>query len=130
MSIAFRDGNRLTLLRSGTEYFPALEAAIDQAQYSIHLETYIFADDAAGRRIAGALLAAAGRGVRADVIVDGFGSKRFLGMLSDVLAAGEVRVLVFRPDIYPWNFGRHRLRRMHRKLAVIDGTVEIGRAHV
>ncbi|MCG6873796.1 MAG: cardiolipin synthase ClsB [Betaproteobacteria bacterium] len=123
MSVVFREGNRVTLLRSGVEYFPALEAAIEQAQYSIHLETYIFADDAAGRRIAGALLAAAARGVRTDVIVDGFGSKRFLGTLSDVLAAGEVRVLVFRSDIYPWNFGRHGLRRMHRKLAVIDGTV-------
>ncbi len=123
MSVTFREGNRLTLLRSGDEYFPALEAAIEAAQYTIHLETYIFADDAAGRRIAGALLAAAARGVRTDVIVDGFGSKRFLGTLSDVLAAGHVRVLVFRPDIYPWNFGRHRLRRMHRKLAVIDGSV-------
>ncbi len=123
MNVAFREGNRLTLLRSGAEYFPALEAAIEAAQYTVHLETYIFADDAAGRRIAGALLAAAARGVRADVIVDGFGSKRFLGRLADVLAAGDVRVLVFRPDIYPWNFGRHRLRRMHRKLAVIDGRV-------
>lgn len=123
MSVGFREGNRLTLLRSGDEYFPALEAAIEEAQYSIHIETYIFADDTAGRRIAGALLAAAARGVRTDVIVDGFGSKRFLGTLSDVLAAGEVRVLVFRSDIYPWNFGRHGLRRMHRKLAVIDGSV-------
>jgi len=123
MSVAFREGNQITLLRSGAEYFPALEAAIEAAQHSIHLETYIFADDAAGRRIAGALLAAAARGVRTDVIVDGFGSKRFLGTLSDVLAAGDVRVLVFRSDIYPWNFGRHRLRRMHRKLAVIDGSV-------
>jgi len=123
MSVAFREENRLTLLRSGAEYFPALEAAIEAAQYTIHLETYIFADDAAGRRIAGALLAAAARGVRTEVIVDGFGSKRFLGTLSDVLAAGEVRVLVFRSDIYPWNIGRHGLRRMHRKLAVIDGAV-------
>jgi len=123
MSVAFREENRLTLLRSGDEYFPALEAAIESAQFEIHIETYIFADDAAGRRIAGSLLAAAARGVRVDVIVDGFGSKRFLGTLSDVLAAGEVRVLVFRPDIYPWNFGRRRLRRMHRKLAVIDGSV-------
>jgi cardiolipin synthase len=123
MSVAFREGNRLTLLKSGVEYFPALEAAIDEAQHTVHLETYIFADDSAGRRIAGALLAAASRGVRIDVIVDGFGSKRFLGTLSDVLAAGDVRVLVFRADIYPWNFGRHRLRRMHRKLAVIDSSV-------
>ena len=44
MSVAFREENRLTLLRSGAEYFPALEAAIEEAQYAIHLETYIFAE--------------------------------------------------------------------------------------
>jgi cardiolipin synthase len=59
--------------------------------------------------------------VRVNVVVDGFGSRRLLGKLRDALAAGGVRVVEFRPDIYPWNFGRRRLRRMHRKVAVIDG---------
>jgi cardiolipin synthase len=30
---------------------------------------------------------------------------------------------MYRPDIAPWTFQRQRLRRMHRKLAVIDGRV-------
>jgi len=47
----FADGNRLSLLESGREYFPALEAAFDEAREEIHLETYIYDDDVAGRRI-------------------------------------------------------------------------------
>ena len=57
------DGNQLTLLESGREYFPALEAACDAAQREIHLETYIYEDDDAGQRIANALARAARRGV-------------------------------------------------------------------
>ena len=56
---ASSDGNRLTLLESGREYFPALEAACDAARHEIHVETYIFEDDAAGQRIAAALKRAA-----------------------------------------------------------------------
>jgi cardiolipin synthase len=121
MSVEYFDGNRLALLRNGAEYFPALEQAIAGAQREIYLETYIFAEDDAGHRIGSALVAAAARGVRVNVVVDGFGSRRLLGKLRDALAAGGVRVVEFRPDIYPWNFGRRRLRRMHRKVAVIDG---------
>jgi cardiolipin synthase len=35
-------GNRITLLQNGDAYFPALEAALDQALSDIYLETYIF----------------------------------------------------------------------------------------
>ena len=51
----FVTGNRIVLLRSGVEYFPALERAIDSARIEIWLETYIFADDPTGRRIADVL---------------------------------------------------------------------------
>ena len=52
-------GNRLQLLESGGEYFPALIAAIDAARHEVQLETYIFEDDATGRRVAAALARAA-----------------------------------------------------------------------
>jgi cardiolipin synthase len=42
-------------LQSGAEFFPALETAIDSARESVWIETYIFHDDASGRRIAQAL---------------------------------------------------------------------------
>ena len=119
----FADGNRLTLLQSGREYFPALETACDEARHEIHLETYIYEDDAAGQRIGDALKRAARRGVATHLLVDGYGSKRLsVRFLEDLKAAG-VKVLVFRPDIAPWRSPRQRLRRMHRKLAVIDARV-------
>ena len=67
----FVHGNRIDLLRAGPEYFPALEAACDAASREIYLETYIFADDATGQRIAAALLRAAQRGVTVRLMVDG-----------------------------------------------------------
>jgi len=38
----FLPGNRVTLLRSGGEYFPALAHAIDLAEREVWLETYIY----------------------------------------------------------------------------------------
>lgn len=114
-------GNHLRLLRSGVEYFPALIAAIDLARHEVHLETYIFADDAAGRGVAAALVAAARRGVVVRVLVDGFGARDFEAGFGSELAAAGVEVLVYRPEVGRFAFRRHRLRRLHRKLAVIDG---------
>jgi cardiolipin synthase len=116
-------GNRLTLLESGREYFPALEAACNEAQREIHLETYIFEDDVAGRRIAQALMRAAQRGVTTHVMVDGFGSKKLSVEVTDELKRAGVKFMVYRPDIAAWRFPRQRLRRLHRKLAVIDASV-------
>lgn len=120
MTTEFMDSNRLTLLESGREYFPALEAACDEAQREIHLETYIYEDDVAGRRIADALMRAARRGVATYLLVDGYGSKGLSARLIDELKEAGVRFLVYRPEIASWRFARQRLRRMHRKLAVVD----------
>ena len=117
------DGNRLQLLRAGAEFFPALEAAIAAARHEIYLETYILADDVAGRRIARALAEAAAQGVRTHVIVDGITVKRYLGRLSERLLAADVSFAIYRPDISPWDFSERRLRRLHRKIAVIDARV-------
>jgi cardiolipin synthase len=118
------EGNRLTLLRNGAEYFPALEAAIRAARREVFLETYIFADDESARRITDALIDAAGRGVAVHVLVDGFGSRDL--MPSDLgyrLLAAGVKFLVFRPEVRWFQFRRQRLRRMHRKIVVADARV-------
>jgi cardiolipin synthase A/B len=116
------DGNQLTLLESGREYFPALEAACDEARHEIHVETYIYEEDAAGERIAGALKRAAARGVATHLLVDGFGSKRLSSSFFADLESAGIKVLVYRPEI-AWRSPRQRLRRMHRKLAVIDARI-------
>jgi cardiolipin synthase len=116
----FLHGNRLRLLRSGVEYFPALEAAIAGARSAVFLETYIYSGDATGRRITSALCEAALRGVAVHVLVDGFGSRDMPGELVDDLRHAGARLLVFRPAIFPFPWRRDRLRRMHRKLVVAD----------
>lgn len=114
-------GNRLQLLESGGEFFPALIAAIDAARHEVHLETYIFDNDVTARRVAAALASAARRGVAVRVLVDGFGARDFAAGLGAVLAADGVEVMAYRPEAGRYAFRRHRLRRMHRKLAVVDG---------
>ena len=117
----FSTGNHLELLESGTEYFPALCSALDAACREIHLQTYIFEDDATGRRVAAALAQAARRGVAVHLVVDGFGARNFPETLQPELEASGVKVRVFRPELARFSFRRHRLRRLHRKVAIIDG---------
>jgi cardiolipin synthase len=117
----YLDGNRLTLLRNGEQYFPALVAAIDGARVEVFLETYIFADDETGSLVADALARAAARGVAVHLLIDGFGARDFAPRFRTMLAEAGVRVLVYRPKISPWTLRRNRLRRMHRKLACVDG---------
>lgn len=122
-AVQFLPGNAITLLRSGAEYFPALATAIASARREIHLETYIFADDPTGRRITDALVQAVARGVTARVVIDGFGSASYIGDLAEEMRARGVEVLVFRPEVSMLRFRRQRLRRLHRKISVIDGHI-------
>ena len=118
----FTPGNRVGLLRSGREYFPALILAIESAKREVWLETYIFADDPAGRMVADALVRAAQRGVVVRVLVDGWGARHYLTPpLEQLRVDGGVDLLRYRPDIAPWNFRSNRLRRLHRKLCHVDG---------
>ncbi len=119
----FIGGNKITLLRNGTEYFPALEQAIDRAIMEIHLQTYIYEDDVVGREIARALIRAAQRGVMVCLMLDGFGCKDLPRQLTDQMQQAGVDVLFYRPKISPWTLRKNRLRRLHRKIAVFDGQV-------
>ncbi len=111
------DGNRLTLVTGGGERLDALIAMIEGAAESLRALYYIYADDDAGRRVQSALLAAAARGVKASLIVDGLGSDAarqhdFFAPLRD---AG-IAVCAFHP-----RWGRRYLLRNHQKLVLADG---------
>jgi len=116
-------GNQLRLLQSGLEFFPALIAAIDAAQIEVHLETYIFNADASAGAVRDALMRAARRGIPVRLLIDGVGSRgRSDTWLAELEAAG-VRVLVYRPLATGWRSSPRSLRRLHRKLAVIDARI-------
>lgn len=123
MATDFLPGNRVTLLNSGADYFPALLAAIEAAQTEIYLESYIFADDDIGHAVTAALSRAAARNVRVNVTVDGFGARNFMVDFAARLEMAGVQVMQYRPELGQFRFRRHRLRRLHRKLVVIDARV-------
>jgi cardiolipin synthase len=119
-------GNELMLLKNGTAFFPQLCADIDAAKRSVYLETYIFAADETGSLVARALQRAAARGLRVRVMLDGFGSAELPDSFVGELREAGVEVQWFRREISPFTFRRdrmRRLRRMHRKLAAMDGKV-------
>jgi len=116
-------GNRLTLLKNGAQYFPALVEAIDAARGEVFLESYLYADDETGELVTDALARAAARGVSVHLLLDGFGARDFSRRFRDRLDAAGAHLLVFRPEFARRRSRRARLRRMHRKLAALDGKV-------
>lgn len=117
--------NQVDLLENGTTYFPALLAAIDAAQQAVYLQTYIFANDETGHAVAMALMNAARRGVLVRVMVDGFGARDFnRAWLEEIKSAG-VEWLVFHPEHLRFSLRRYRLRRMHRKVVVVDDALAL-----
>ena len=116
----WREGNRIRLLENGEEFFPEVFSAIENAKKTVVLETFILFEDKVGLALQEALLTAARRGVQIDVMVDGFGSPDLSPGFIEALTDAGVRFRVF--DGASNLFGRHlkMLRRMHRKIVVID----------
>src|SRR5260221_9120617 len=90
-------GNRVQLLENGAQFFPQLLAAIESARRSLHLETYLIADDRIGERVLDALTAAAARGVQVRIVIDGFGGGDFARRIARDLTPQGVAVQIFRP---------------------------------
>jgi cardiolipin synthase len=117
-------GNRLTLLENAEAAFPVLIADIERARQTCDLEFYIWSVGGRADDVAAAVIRAAKRGVACRVLVDAVGSAAFLrsGLVKELrqggvqvqgaLPAGPLRAFLVRPDL-----------RLHRKIAVIDGTV-------
>jgi cardiolipin synthase len=108
-------GNRLTLLPDGPERLAALLELIDTAEESLRFLYYMFVDDSSGTRVRDALIAAAGRGVKVSLLVDGFGSTASAAFFRPLEEAG-IAFCRFSP-----NYGRRYLLRNHQKLALADG---------
>ncbi|MBI4564091.1 MAG: cardiolipin synthase ClsB [Planctomycetes bacterium] len=117
-----RPGHRLTLHRDGAEAYPRMLQAIRDAQQSVLLETYLFADDATGRRFADALAERAKAGIDVRILYDAVGSRTTDHAFFGDLRARGVKVVSFHP-LVRWFAGLTFGRRNHRKLLVVDGRV-------
>ena len=115
------EGNRLELLENGEQFFPRVFEAIREAQREVIVETFILFEDKVGEGLHAALRSAAQRGVKVDLMIDGFGSPdlspEFIGGLTSV----GVKVRVFDPGRRVFGQRLNVFRRMHRKIVVVDG---------
>ena len=116
-------GNAARLLENGDAFFSRVFEALGQARHVALLETFILEEDKVGRALCDTLCACAGRGVRTVLTIDGFGSpglsEDFLGRL----AGAGVQVRIFDPGRSLFGQQLNLLRRMHRKLVVMDDAV-------
>ncbi len=118
-----RPGHQLRLLEGSREFFPALVQAIDGARREVLLETYIFDFSGDSQAVTEALLRAAQRGVRVQVLVDGFGSGRLPERWRHAMAQAGARWHVYAPlgslgVAWPGSW-----RRLHRKLCLVDDEI-------
>lgn len=115
-------GNRVTPLADGDGAFPAMLRAIDRAERSIALETYIFDRDAVGERFVDALGRAVERGVEVRVLIDAIGARYSFPTIRRRLRQRGVRSALFNRTTFPWRWTYANLR-THRKLLLVDGRV-------
>ena len=114
-------GNRIALLENGEEFFPRVFDAIRGAQREVIIETFILFEDKVGLALHAAMRSAAQRGVKIDLLVDGFGSPDLSREFIAQLSAVGVRVRVFDPGQPVLGKRLNVFRRMHRKIVVVDG---------
>ena len=116
-------GNRLDLLENGECFFPRVFDAIERATSEVIVETFILFDDQVGRQLRDALVAAAERGARVDLLVDGYGSPDLPPDFIGSMTRAGVQVRIFEPAKRLFGTRLNIFRRMHRKIVVVDGTV-------
>lgn len=120
-SAALYGENHVDVLVDGNATYDAMAEAIDRASDRVHLEIYILADDAVGRRLVERLVRCARRGVQVRLIVDALGSRSSRRRLLPWLREAGVDVRQFHPvSLFA---PRRSWRRDHRKLLIIDGRV-------
>lgn len=124
MESALIPGNKVTLLFDGPKTMAAMEAAIQGAQHSIHLETYIFDQDPIGLHFAELLMQRQRAGVKVRIIYDSVGTLRTPDAFFDALRASGIELLAFNP-INPFKLRGpwQPNNRDHRKILVVDGRV-------
>ena len=119
MAEQYTTRNRISLVNSGEDYFSLLIKLIEQAQFVIHLQVYIYEDDETGRKVAEALKAAAQRGVSVYLHVDGYASQRLRGHFQKDMDVAGVHFKFFQPLLKSRHF--YFGRRLHQKVFVADG---------
>jgi cardiolipin synthase A/B len=128
------DGHSLKIYNYGGYAFRDMLKAIEEAEESIFLETYIFSSDEVGKEFKRRLIAKAKEGVRVCIAFDGFGA--LYSNRRTLRYPKEVQMSIFsRFDTILGLFIFGFYTRTHRKILVIDnkiaflGGMNIGREY-
>jgi cardiolipin synthase len=113
-------GNAIDILVDGAEAYPAMLEAIDNAQSSVALSSYIFHGNGIGERFVEALVRAARRDVAVRVLIDDVSDRFSWSSAAKKLRRAGVPVGIFNPPLIPARLQAVNLRN-HRKILVVDG---------
>jgi len=114
------NNNKVEVLTSGYDFFPRLLRDIAQATSHIHIDIYIFENDALGMLISDALIAKSRQGVEVRLIYDDVGCWKVKDTFFERLRNAGIEVVPFMPVRFP-RFTSRANYRNHRKIIVIDG---------
>lgn len=120
-------GNRVDLLLNGDEIFPAILEAIGSAQRTITYAQYFYEEGEMPRQIAAALADRCRSGIRAHILLDGFGALLMPAEYREMMTSAGCEVITFRPLsplvlLSPFGLGREN-NRSHRRILVVDGRI-------
>jgi cardiolipin synthase len=118
-ALPFGDNN-VSLFTDGYPFFLQLLRDIGNALHHIHIDIYIFEDDALGRLVADALIDRARKGVEVRIIYDDVGCWTTKKSFFERMREEGIEVAPFLPVRFP-QFTSKANYRNHRKLIVIDG---------
>lgn len=112
-------GNRIEPLVDGAQAYPAMLDAIDGAQHSIALASYIFDRRGIGQTFIDALRRAHKRGVKICVLIDDVYARLSFRSAYHPLRRSGIAVASFNPTLLPARLHAAHLRN-HRKILVVD----------
>ena len=118
-SLPFED-NSIETFTSGDSFIQALLRELQQAQRHIHIESYIFEDDAIGRMVRDVLIEKARTGVEVRVIYDDVGCWHVPNRFFEQMREVGIEVRSFLKVRFP-HFTNKVNYRNHRKIIIIDG---------
>lgn len=116
------DNNQVTLLVNGENKFPDVIEALKNAKHHIHIEYYIYTNDAIGNQLAQILMEKAKEGVEVRFIYDDFGSRSIRKNIVRQLREAGVEAYPFY-KISLIYFANRINYRNHRKIIVVDGII-------
>lgn len=116
------DGNAVDIYTTGYRMLSDLLKAIDGARHHIHLQFYIFEDDAVGRLVRDALIRKVKEGVEVRLLYDDVGSWKVKQEFFEQMRVEGVETRGFLKVRFPMFTSKVNYRN-HRKVVVIDGCI-------